>query len=162
MKFFNNDRFSCPGDPIHIIYSPVVDSDGSVHLVESGKENSDDIIQSFADSCDLNVIIQRFLNGDLTALNKTVGTYGDFTGMPKTYAEALQMKIDSERLFDSLPVEYKRKFDNDSNKFFVQAGSKEWLEIMEPLMNPKNAIVNPPDSSANLDDFVIEKEGDKN
>lgn len=143
MRFFKNDKFSCPGDPIHIIYSPVVEDDGSVRLVESGKENTDDIIQSYAESCDLNVIIQRYLNGDLDALNQKVGTYGDFTQMPKTYAEALQMKIDSERLFDSLPVDYKRKFDNDPNKFFVQAGTKEWLEILDPLMNPKQEIVNP-------------------
>lgn len=137
MKFFKNDRFSNPGNPIHIIYAPVVEDDGSVSLVESGKENTDEFIQSFAESCDLNVIIQRYLNGEVDVLNQRNGVYGDFTQMPKTYAEALQLKIDSERMFDSLPVEYKRLFDNDPNKFFVQAGSEEWLEKLKPLMNVK-------------------------
>lgn len=141
VHYFKNDRFTCSGDPIHILYSPVVRDDGTVDLVESGKENTDEIIQSFAESCDLSVIIQRYLNGDIEALNQNVGMYGDFRDAPKTFAEALQLKIDAERMFDSLPVEYKQKFDNDANKFFVKAGSEEWLKILDPLMNPENKII---------------------
>lgn len=148
MRFFGNDVFSESGSPIKTIYSPVVNEDGSISLEESGKENLQDYIQSFAPECDISTLIARFANGDVSVLNKRQGVYGDFTQMPKTYAEFLQIQIDSKNYFDSLPVEVKHKFDDDANKFLAQAGSKEWFEIMS-AMNP---------SESSSDDFVIEKE----
>lgn len=128
MKYFKNDIFTNHGDPIHIIYSPIVNSDGSIELVESGKENTDDIIQSYLPNCEMSQVIDRINNGEIGLLNQRQGMYGDFTDMPKTYAEMLQLQIDSQIMFDRLPVEIKQKFDNDANKFFVQSGSKEWYE----------------------------------
>lgn len=147
MKFFDNMQFSEPGDPIKTIYSPIVNEDGSISLKPSGKENLQDRIQSFAAECDINTLVARFAAGDLTALNKSQGMYGDFTDMPKTYAEFLQLQIDSKKYFDSLPVEVKHKFDDDSNKFLAQAGSKEWFEIMSSMY-----------STGQDDGLVIEKE----
>ena len=141
MKYFNNDIFSNPGDPIHIIFSPVFDEKGNIELVESGKENTDDIIQSFAEECDLNVILSKYLNGDNTVLSNGIGSYGDFTNMPKTYAEVLQLQIDAKKLFNELPVDFKQKFDNDPNKFFVQAGSEEGFEKLDPLFNANKEII---------------------
>lgn len=135
MKYARNDIFSNPGNPIHTIYSPIVDEKGNVELEVSGYENTDEIIQSFAESCDLNVIIQRYLNGEVDVLEKHKGFFGDASKFPKTYAEVLQMQIDSKNLFESLPKDIRYKFDNDPNKFFVSAGSKEWYDILEPLMN---------------------------
>lgn len=134
MKFyFDNDIFSDPGDPIHILYSPIVEEDGTINLVPSGKENTDDIIQSFAQECDINVIIAKYINGDDSVLNQKIGAYGDFTNVPKTLAEMLQMQINAKELFDTLPVDIKKQFDNDVNKFFVTSGSEEWIKIMEPI-----------------------------
>lgn len=128
MRFFNHDIYSNSGSPIHTIYSPVVDDDGNIELVESGKENTDEFINSFKDSCDIKVIIERFLAGDQSALNQKAAMYGDFTKMPKTYAEVLQMQIDAKKAFDELSVEVKEKFDNDINKFLASAGNEEWYE----------------------------------
>lgn len=128
MKYFNNDIFSNPGSPIHDIYSPVVKEDGSIELEVTGKENTDDYIQSFLESCDINVIVSRIENGEVDLLNKYVGQYGDFSDMPKSYAEVLQLQIDSANLFNSLPIEIKQKFDNDANKFFAQSGTEEWYK----------------------------------
>lgn len=128
IRFFDHSIFTDSGSPIHMIYTPVVNEDGNVDLVESGKENTDDYIQSFKDSCDMEVIIQRFLAGDSSALNKKAAMFGDFTSMPKTYAEVLQLQIDAKKAFDELPVETKEKFDNDINKFLANAGESEWYE----------------------------------
>lgn len=133
-KFFNNDIYTDPGNPYHVIYSPKVLKDGSIDLVESGVEDTDEIIQSFKESTDIRMILSRVANGETELLNEKNGIFGDFTGMPKTYAEALQLHIDANRLFNSLPVELKQKFDNDENKFFVEAGSKEWCEKLADVL----------------------------
>lgn len=136
---------SNPGNPKHQLYAPKVGSNGSVTLVEAGFENTDDYIQSFAQSTDLQVIMAQVAAGDLAALNRRPGSYGDFTKMPATFAEALQLQIDSKRLFDSLPNDVRRKFDNDPNKFFAAAGSQEWFEKIETVLPDEvKAAIKPP------------------
>lgn len=127
-KVDRSGLYTCPGSPISIKYAPVVGSDGSVTLKEVGKENTDEFINSFAESCDLRVILQRVANGEVDLLEKAKGTYGDFTGTPKTLAEFLQLQIDSSRLFSSLPLEVKKLFGNDPNQFLAQTGTDEWFE----------------------------------
>lgn len=134
VRYFNNDIVSNPGNPIHTIYAPKVAKDGTIELVESGFENTDDIIQSYAESCDMSVILSRVANGETELLNQRKGLFGDFTQMPSTYAEVLQMQIDSVNLFNSLPTDVKAKFDNDSNKFFVQAGNEDWINKLGDLL----------------------------
>lgn len=128
MRFFDHKIKSNKGDPIHIIYSPVVDKKGKINLEVSGKENTDIIIDSYRDQTDINIIISRVRNGEVGLLNRVKGSYGDFTNLPKTFAEMLQLQIDSEKKFYSLPVEVREKFHNDKNEFFVQAGSKDWFK----------------------------------
>lgn len=126
---------TCPGSPLHAIYKPVVGKDGTIELEVSGYENTDEKIASFEESCDIHTLIKRFNEGDLTALNKRQGMYGDFTNMPKNMAEMLQLQIDARIAFDSLDVETKKKFDNDLNKFLATAGDEEWAEklgIVQP------------------------------
>ena len=119
---------TCPGDPMRPIYKPVIDEKGNLSIEVSGYENTDEKIQSYADSCDIHTIINRVNQGDLNALNVRQGMYGDFTHMPKTMAEVLQLQIDARIAFDSLDKETKKKFDNDINKFMAMAGSDQWLE----------------------------------
>ena len=134
IKYFKNDIESNPGNPIHIIYAPVVDEKGNIELVEKGIENTDDIINSYQDSCDINLIIARVEAGDLSALNANKGTYGDFTNLPKTYAEVLQLQINSKRVYDDLPIDVKQKFNNDFNNFLATTGTDEWYEKMKDIL----------------------------
>lgn len=123
-----------PGDPIHTIYAPVVGRDGNIELQVAGKENTDEIIDSYLESTDIRIILNRVANGEVELLNKTAGSYGDFTKAPKTLAEALQLQMDSNRLFQSLPVDTRRQFDDDPNKFFAAAGSTEWFEKLADIL----------------------------
>lgn len=134
MRYATKEFVSNPGSPIHTLYAPKVGKDGVVDLVESGKENTDDIIQSYAESTDIRVILNRVANGETELLHQRNGIFGDFTGMPKTYAEALQLHIDSNRLFESLPADIRQKFDNDENKFFASAGTVEWTEKLDKVL----------------------------
>lgn len=128
VRFFDNSIVTEPGSPIRVLYKPVVDKKGNIELEECGKENTQEIIQSYAESCDIQLILKNAMMGDVSGLQKVQGVYGDFTQMPKTYAEMLQLQIDAKNAFNGLPPDVKKQFDNDYNKFLMSAGESEWME----------------------------------
>lgn len=133
------------GSPIHVLYSAKVEKDGTVVLEKVGEENTDEMIQAAKASTDIETIISYFnQTGDETVLNRYSKNYGDFTKIPKTLAEFLQLRIDSENFFNALPAEIKQQFDNDSNKFFAQAGEESWYKKIEPVVKQDIAPENPP------------------
>ena len=110
--------------------------DGTIVLEKVGEENINDAIQACKDSTDIATIIAYYnQTGDESVLNRYVPSYGDFTELPKSLAEFLQLRIDSENFFNALPVEVKMEFDNDSNKFFAQAGEESWYNKLQPVVN---------------------------
>lgn len=136
---------SNPGSPIHFLYSSKVEKDGSITLEKVGEENTDDMIQAAKASTDIETIISYFnQTGDEAVLNRYSKNYGDFTKLPKTLAEFLQLRIDSENFFNALPAEIKQQFDNDSNKFFAQAGEESWYQKIDPIVNPDKVLEDPP------------------
>lgn len=145
---------TCPGDPIHIVYNPELQKDGSIKLVEFAKENTDEIIHSFYESTTLEVILSRFANGDTSALNRYQPIYADLTQAPKTLAEALQTITNSRSAFEHLPVEVKQQFDNDFNKWLMSAGTPAWMSAMQVVMPDSSDSIS--DSAASSD--PIEKE----
>lgn len=135
MIWYDTGEFvSNPGSPIKITYAPVVGKNGDIELVESGKENTDEYIQSFAESTDIMMILSRVENGDLSVLNANKGVFGDFTQVPSTFAEVLQLQIDSNNLFNKLPKDVRMKFANDPNQFFAQAGTGDWYEKLDGVI----------------------------
>lgn len=130
-KFSDPNKFeTCCGSDDAIIYDPILNADGTVSLIPSGKESISQKINSFKEQCDISYIIKRLEVGDTTVLNQAKAMYGDFTDMPKTMAEALQLHINAEKMFDRLPVEVKQKFNNSFNKWFMSFGSDEWKTLM--------------------------------
>lgn len=109
--------YSNPGTPYEVNYSVKLEKDGTINLTEDGKIDLYAQIQSHKDSCSIELALKRFALGDESALQRTQGAFGDFTVFPNTFAEVLQVMIDSRAYFDSLPVEARRNFDFDFNKF---------------------------------------------
>lgn len=127
-----------PGSPVKVLYGGKYDANGRVVLEKKGEENIYDYIQSFRDSVDLNVILARFSNGDVDALNKAQGFYADVTGFPKNMADALNRINQAEEMFKALPLEIRQKFDCSFEQFLAQSGSEDWLskmgfEVSDPL-----------------------------
>lgn len=116
-----------PGSRIHQLRKPKFDKDGNFELVPAGEVNIYDEIQSHAESCDINVLMKRYQNGDAAALSKVQGAYFDATGMPKTYAEMLNVLIDAENTFNALPLEERQKFDCNFQK---------WLSNLDTILSP--------------------------
>lgn len=123
------DRISSnPGSPIHITYAGHYDEKGRVVLEESGRENIYDQIQSHAESCDIHVLMKRYLNGDVTALSQAQGQYLDATQFPKTYADMLNFVNEQERAFMALPADVRAKFGNSFSEFLAASGEADFLD----------------------------------
>lgn len=119
---------SNPGNPIKQLYSGSYNERGQVELKEDGTEDLYAYIQSFAESTDIHAILRRFENGEVDVLEKVQGFYGDITEMPHTYAEALQRIADSEKVFMSLPVDVRAKFNHSFSEFLAASQDADFLD----------------------------------
>lgn len=143
---------SCPGSAEHVLYKGVVLKDGTIDLRKCGTENIKDKIQSFKELTDIEYIRKRLALGDVSVLNQVEAFYGDYSEVPTTKQEVLQMFIDGQKAFMSLDVDTRNKFDNDFNKWFAQAGTEEWFKRMnielkgEQVDNPVEEVKNESES----------------
>lgn len=127
--------FANPGDRFVKTYQPNIGSDGVLDLIEAEPFDLYESIQSHADSVDINLIISRFINGDVSVLNRREPMYFDATEMPKTYAEMYQKVIDAHNYFEQLPLEVREKFGHSPETFFALIGTDEWSEKMKDFLN---------------------------
>lgn len=111
--------FQNAGSRERTIYASHVDDAGVVVLAPAGKENLYDYIQSFKDSTSIPLILARYAAGDASVLARKQGSFGDFTNMPKTYAEMLNTMVQGRKIFDDLPVEVRAKFDHSFERFMA-------------------------------------------
>lgn len=109
-------------------YTPKLSDDGVITLVESGKVNRYEQIQSYRDSCDINLLVARFNNGETDVFSRVQGAYGDFSDMPRTYADMLQRVIDARQFFDSLPLPTRQKFDCNFEQFIMSMDNPGFLD----------------------------------
>lgn len=134
------------GDSVHIIYSPHFDSTGHMDLVETGREDIYEYIQSHKDSTDVNLILQRFAKGDVSVLSRRQGMYGDFTQVPTNYADMLNKLNRAEEYFNALPVEDRAKFNHSFAQFISSLGDIVPVEsnpIEKPVVDPADMEVKP-------------------
>lgn len=108
------------GSTVRTLYAPKFDEKGVMSLVESGKENLYEFIQSHKESCDIHVILERFARGDVSALERVQGTYGDFSNMPRTYADMLNLVHSAEDAFSNLPVDERAKYGHSFERWLVE------------------------------------------
>lgn len=135
---------SCPGDPIALEYGLEKDEKGASYLTVIGKFSLYDQIQAYRDSCDLGLILDRFMKtGDVSLLQQRQGFYADTTEYPKNYAEMLQLAKKAEEFFYTLDPDARAEFNNDPDQFFASIGSEKF-----------NAIF----SESSVDDLPVESE----
>lgn len=131
------------GQRERILYQPKFDENGVMDLVESGKEDLYDFIQSYAESVDIHVILARFQNGDIDALSRVQGAYGDFTNMPTSYAELLNRVNEGQSFFNSLPVDIRAKFNHNFAEFMAGMDKPDFLEKLGIKSEPEPEPVPP-------------------
>lgn len=113
------------------VYSPRFDGK-KLTLVATGEVDIQDEINAHAPECDMNFILSRLANGDMSALTKKQPLYADFHDLPDNFRDMIDIALNSEHHFNALPLEVRKQFDNDYRQWIYRAGSDEWMKIMYP------------------------------
>lgn len=120
-------------------------NDGTIYF-----DGPNPTVQSSAEDCDINVIIERAKRGmDVSHLvNPRGGFYGDFTQFPDL-REAMLMSIKAQEMFMALDPHIRKRFDNDPAKlveFCEVAENREEairLGLIEAPVEPVEAPISP-------------------
>lgn len=136
---------SCAGSKEKVTYKSYYDEDGTLCLVEDGKINTYDEIQSHKESTDIYATIAKCkLLGTDEPLKERQGFYGDYVGSPKSLSEALNMIEHGKNEFMMLPLAVREKFGNDYKRYISTAGSKQWFaNLGETFSVPKSGDFSP-------------------
>lgn len=105
--------------------------------------------QQFADECDINTIVNKFLKtGELTA-DVHLPKYGDFTGI-SDYQSALNAVIAADEAFLDLPANIRAEFGNDPQMLLefladsknaeraAELGLIDWKEVLSPASSERS------------------------
>lgn len=149
-KFFDwnfepdDDSVTLPGSPIRKLYQGRYDDRGDIDVVEIGHDNIYDEIQSYAPSCDINLILAQYQEGDASVLNRVQGFYADLTAIPDNYPALLNKLQDCRDFFDSLPIDIKTKFGNSYEQFISQSSDADFLSkfIAEKVAPEHSEVIN--------------------
>nr|QJB20663.1 MAG: internal scaffolding protein [Microvirus sp.] len=107
--------------------------------------------QQFKDSCDMEKIMSNYRKTGQLPPSGRRGVYLDTTILPQDYQSALNIIIEAETVFESLPSETRKRFQNDPKKLleFVsdpknheeakQLGLKEDTVQTDPVPKAKSA-----------------------
>lgn len=86
--------------------------------------------QEFAEDCDINVIMARYENtGVISHTSPREPLYLDLTEVPD-FRTAMDMMVDADKAFMSLPAKVRREFDNDPREFVDFAQDPKNLDQM--------------------------------
>lgn len=122
-------KYSCPGSSVRVVRAGEL-RNNLLTVVDKGKEDLYSFINSFADSVNIHVLLNRFKNGDTEALMQRAGAYIDISAMPANINEFMEMAKNAENVFDTLPIEVKNEFNNNVVEFISTIGDDSWKEKM--------------------------------
>lgn len=123
-------RCSPTGEKIQMEHTPHMGLDGKRKLILDDPKPIYEMIQAHREETEIERIVKRAMQGDLSVLNAITGQYIDVSGAPNSLAEAQQVIINAKRDFEKLDPEIRQKFDNNVEIFIAEAGSKDWLDKM--------------------------------
>lgn len=87
--------------------------------------------QEFAEECDINVIMERYeRTGVIDHTSNRAPFYFNYEGDIPDLQTAMQIRIDAERAFMTLPAKVRKEFDNDPVKFVEFATDPDNLDQM--------------------------------
>lgn len=119
-------EFSPTGDGTTAEYGYTVDSYGRKVLVETGRKNTYEEIQSYAEECKIENILARAAIGDMSDFRPD-GIYQDITNMPTNMIEARKQIVALENTWTGLSKDLKAKYNWSMEEFIAKAGEKSWL-----------------------------------
>lgn len=130
---------------------------GREQLVKIGEKPLAEAIKAASDGISIADKLARWRHGDESALGTPGGSYGDFTQLPKTLAEAQQFAINAQSTFESLPLEVRSTYGHNLGDFLAAVESGEYQKKFgkapvkaEPAPSPASAPSSAPASKAEL------------
>ena len=115
-------------------YEERIGSDGALHLVKVGQRDVHTFIQEGKERTLVYNILNRFSQGDISAIQRVKGYYADVTAMPKSLLEVHNFMKSLDSNFDSLPAEVKAKFGNSSTEFMKSVENGELTKILNTFL----------------------------
>lgn len=126
-----SDHFRAPvGSKIEIRHRAKMKTDGKRILIPDQEYPIYEIIQAHREETEIERIVKRATEGDISVLNAMNGVYADITDAPSSLAEAQALIIDAKNEFEKMPTEIKEKFNNNSEEYVAEMGTKQWLDKM--------------------------------
>lgn len=107
----NTSRRPCPcGSRKRDILQRKREAGRAPTLVKVGETDLQDFIQSFADECDVNRIVERYANGDASVLQRVQAVYSDVAGVPTDLTTAFETVSAARAYYETLPEAARREF----------------------------------------------------
>lgn len=105
-------------------------TNGGVH--STSFEGASMTRQEFAEECDINALMKRYEGHDIGAIMRSTQEprYVDFTAVPYTLLDYMQLMQEAEAAFMTLPAVVRREFDNNAHMFVDFASDPENLDQM--------------------------------
>lgn len=136
------------GDGYEKEYNITLDTKGHKELAATGKTNAYAMIQTYAEECKIENILQRSIL-DPSVLSARAAMYDDFTDAPKTLYEAQNMMIQMENMWNNLSATERNEYDGELSQFIAAVGSEKWLKTMgmiEEKTTPETKPTKPTES----------------
>lgn len=103
-------RYSPVGGHRQPIYKRLRREDGTAYLEKVGETDTQDLIDSYADECDINRIVRRYTAGDTSVLARMQGVYFDASGTPTDLTTAFEAVSHARDYYNQLPPAVQREF----------------------------------------------------
>lgn len=133
---------SCGRDICPVYNYLPTDEKGRCKLVQVGEKHLQEEIDSWRDSVEIHILLERYFDGDVVALERRQAQFVDITGLPDNVHGWHDAAITAETVFASLSDDV-RHFYGDSLQTFLQ-------DIFSGRFPPASG--SPPDSGVGVSD----------
>lgn len=139
--------FITSGSRYQDTYGYEINKYGQKELVKTGETDLYALIQESLEETKIENILKRVAMGDDTVMRPD-GIYADLTEAPKNLIEARQQMQQLENLWNSLPIDTKRKYNMSVEDFIAKSGTEGWLVDMGLLTKSDPAKEEPTPEAA--------------
>ena len=134
--------FSNPGKRMKVVYELKINERGKRGIEKVGETDLQQAIDAEFPSVDLNMVLKRLENGDTDALEQVKGFYADVAALPVDMRSIMEMNEQASKLFNEMPDNYKKLYQNDYLQFLYDPGKLVDVIEQERKIAESEVIVN--------------------
>lgn len=119
-------------------------------------------INAFENDCNIYSMLNRYMYGDVNALNKSNTVYADISTTPKSLQEALNIQIRLKDDFNRMKPEIRAEFNNDFNQYIACISSGKAFDILKKFGMKSDRDISLDKMNAELDKIKEDINSDNN